>query len=79
MDIPWIYRINHNIELFEFLNNSLIIWKKDYESDSPHGHVAVIVYAQKDGIHVVEQNYNNNDFYRYIPWADIKNVTIISF
>ena len=76
--LPWIYRANHNIELFEFLNNSLIIWSKDYEPNAPHGHVAIIVYANKDGIHVAEQNYDNNDFYRYIPLADIKNATIIS-
>lgn len=77
--IPWIYRANHNMDLFESLNNSLIIWPKDYEPDSPYGHVAIIVCAKKDGIYVAEQNYNNNDFYRYIPLTDIKNVTIISF
>jgi hypothetical protein len=76
--IPWIYQGNPNMNLFESLNNSLIIWAKDCEPDTPHGHVAVIVYANKDGIHVAEQNYDNNDFYRYISLGDIKNVTIIS-
>jgi hypothetical protein len=77
--IPCIYRANPNMDLFESLNNSLIIWAKDYEPDAPHGHVAVIVYAHDDGIYVAEQNYDNNDFYRYIRLADIKNATIISF
>ena len=75
---PFIYRTNPNMVLFESFNNSLIIWAKDYESDAQHGHVAVIVYAKTDGIYVAEQNYDNNDFYRYIPLADIKNAIIIS-
>jgi uncharacterized protein YycO len=66
------------------LSNSLIIWPKDYESESPHGHVAIIVSANKDdesnisGLYVAEQNYDNNNYYRFIPSSSIKNVTIIS-
>ena len=77
---PTIYRTEFNMPInLESLNNSLIIWPKDYETDAPHGHVAVIVYAHDDGIHVAEQNYNNNNFYRYIPWDNIKDVNIIIF
>jgi hypothetical protein len=46
--------------------------------NTPHGHVGVIVSVDKDGIYVAEQNYNNDNHYRYIPYDNIKNVTIIS-
>lgn len=62
----------------ESINNCLIVWAKDYEYDTPHGHVAVIVDVNTHGINVAEQNYNNNNYYRYISWDNIKNVSIIS-
>lgn len=62
----------------KYATNSLIVWPKDYEHDTPHGHVGVIVSVDKDGIYVAEQNYNNDNYYRYIPYITMKNVTIIS-
>jgi hypothetical protein len=62
----------------KYTSNSLIVWAKDYEPDTPHGHVAVIVSVDKDGIYVAEQNYNNDNHYRYISYISIKNVSIIS-
>jgi len=61
-----------------YVSNSLIVWPKDYEPDTPHGHVAIIASVDKDGIYVAEQNYNNDNHYRYIPYNKIKNVTIVS-
>lgn len=82
---PSIYNIYNKLESssndLELLTNSLIIWPKDYELDSPHGHVAIIVSANKDGLYVAEQNYDNNNYYRFIPWTsllDKKNIIIIS-
>jgi hypothetical protein len=70
--------INPTITNTNYTSNSLIIWQKDYEPDTPHGHVGVIASVDKDGIYVAEQNYNNDNHYRYIPYDNIKNVTIIS-
>ena len=73
--------LNHCLDS---LSNCLIVWPKDYEPDDPHGHVAIIVSANKDdesnisGLYVAEQNYDNNNYYRFIPSISIKNVTIIS-
>lgn len=95
---PSIYNISNKLESLnhslDSLSNSLIIWPKDYEPESPHGHVAIIVSANKDGesngqrckeslnlsdgLYVAEQNYDNNNYYRFIPLNNIKNVTIIS-
>lgn len=71
-------KMNPTITNTNYTSNSLIIWPKDYEPDTPHGHVAIIVSVNKDGIYVAEQNYNNDNHYRYIPYISIKNVTIIS-
>jgi glutathionylspermidine amidase/synthetase len=71
-------KINPIITNNGYTSNSLIVWPKDYEPDTPHGHVAVIVSVNKDGIYVAEQNYNNDNHYRYIPYDKIKNVSIIS-
>jgi len=73
--------LNHCLDS---LSNCLIVWPKDYEPDDPHGHVAIIVSANKDdesnisGLYVAEQNYDNNNYYRFIPLSNINNVTIIS-
>jgi glutathionylspermidine amidase/synthetase len=75
---PTMTNTNHNLFNNGYTRSSLIIWAKDYEHDTPHGHVAVIVSVNKDGIYVAEQNYNNDNHYRYIPYNNIKNVTIIS-
>ena len=70
--------IKPTISYNNYITNSLIVWPKDYEPDTPHGHVAIIVSTNKDGIYVAEQNYNNDNHYRYIPYISIKNVSIIS-
>ena len=73
--------LNHCLDS---LSNCLIVWPKDYEPDSPHGHVAIIVSVSQDdksslsGLYVAEQNYDNNNYYRFIPLSNINNVTIIS-
>ena len=79
-----IYNENCISNKLDSLSNSLIIWPKDYEPDSPHGHVAIIVSVSQDdksslsGLYVAEQNYDNNNYYRFIPLSNINNVTIIS-
>ena len=94
---PSIYNISSKLDslnhCLDILSNCLIVWPKDYESDAPHGHVAIIVsqvaiivsqVANKDGesslsgLYVAEQNYDNNNYYRFIPLSSINNVTIIS-
>ena len=57
---------------------SIIIFPKDYEYDSPDGHVAIISSVLSTGITIVEQNYNDNIFPRFISYNDLKNVTILN-
>jgi hypothetical protein len=57
---------------------SIIIFPKDYEIDSPDGHVAIISSVLQSGITVVEQNYNDNIFPRFISYNDLKNVKILN-
>ena len=57
---------------------SLIVWPKNYEKDSPHGHVAIVKSISPSGITVVERNYNKNKFSRFIKKNDLTNVTVIS-
>lgn len=57
---------------------SLIVWPG---INSPHGHVAVVSSILKNGVTVVEQNYNNdnNNFnHRFIPRHDMLNATIVT-
>lgn len=81
---PSIYNENSISNKLDSLSNCLIVWPKDYELDAPHGHVAIIVSVSQDddfslsGLYVAEQNYDNNNYYRFIPLSNIKNVTIIS-
>ena len=85
---PSIYNISSKLDslnhCLDSLNNCLIVWPKDYELDAPHGHVAIIVSVSQDdksslsGLYVAEQNYDNNNYYRFIPLRSINNVTIIS-
>lgn len=56
---------------------SLVIWPKHYKYNSPDGHVAIVSKIQSNGIYVVEQNYNDKKFPRFIDYDDLKNVTII--
>jgi hypothetical protein len=57
---------------------SIIIFLKDYEVDSPDGHVAIISSILTSGITIAEQNYNDNIFPRFISYKDLKNVTILN-
>jgi hypothetical protein len=60
---------------------SLIVWpkgnEKGYEKRSPDGHVAVVSFITPFGVTVVEQNYIDSWFHRFIKTDDLKNVTII--
>jgi glutathionylspermidine amidase/synthetase len=57
---------------------SIIIFPKDYEVDSPDGHVAIISSILQSGITIAEQNYNDNIFPRFISYNDLKNVKILN-
>jgi len=56
---------------------SIIVWPSGYEKGSPHGHVAIVSFVTPFGITVVEQNYIDNNFHRFIKPNQLKNVTII--
>ena len=57
---------------------SIIVWSKNYEKNSPYGHVAIVSAITPTGITVKERNYNDNKFTRNIKQKDLKNVTILS-
>ena len=65
--------LNNNLTI-----GSIIIFPKDYEIDSPDGHVAIISSILPSGITIAEQNYNDNIFPRFISYNDLKNVTILN-
>jgi surface antigen len=44
---------------------------------SPDGHVAIVSAVTSSGIYVVEQNYIDNKFNRFIKLRDLQNVTIV--
>ena len=60
---------------------SLIIWPKGDEKGDEKGltdgHVAVVSFITPFGVTVVEQNYIDSWFHRFIKMSDLKNVTII--
>jgi surface antigen len=56
---------------------SIIVWPKNYQKMSPDGHVAIVSSISSSGINVVEQNYIDNKFNRFLRFCDLKNVTII--
>jgi len=60
---------------------SLIVWPKGYEKGyekiSPDGHVAVVSFITPFGVTVVEQNYIDSWFHRFIKTSELKNTTII--
>ena len=66
-------KMNNNLVI-----GSIIIFPKDYEIDSPDGHVAIISSVLQSGITIVEQNYNDNIFPRFISYNDLKNVKILN-
>ena len=57
---------------------SLIVWPKNYEKNSPYGHVAIVKSITPSGITVSERNYNANKFTRFIKKNNLKNITILS-
>jgi glutathionylspermidine amidase/synthetase len=56
---------------------SLIVWPKSYDKNLPDGHVAIVSSVTPSGITVVEQNYMDNKFNRFIKKNEIKNATIL--
>jgi hypothetical protein len=66
-------KLNNNLDI-----GSIIIFQKDYEVDSPDGHVAIISSVLQSGVTVVEQNYNDNIFPRFISYNDLNNFKIIN-
>jgi hypothetical protein len=64
---------NNNLVL-----GSIIIFPKDYEVNSPNGHVAIVSSILPSGITIAEQNYNDNIFLRFISYNDLKNVKILN-
>ena len=73
----------------ELKQGSLIVWskyneksnkqsdEKGYEKRSPDGHVAVVSFITPFGVTVVEQNYIDSWFHRFIKTSELKNTTII--
>ena len=57
---------------------SIIVFPKNYEKNSPYGHVAIVSAITPTGITVKEKNYYDNKFTRNIKQKDLKNVTILS-
>jgi glutathionylspermidine amidase/synthetase len=56
---------------------SIIVWPKGYEKTSQDGHVAIVSSVTPSGITVVEQNYIDNKFGRFIKKNELKNTTIL--
>jgi glutathionylspermidine amidase/synthetase len=56
---------------------SLVVWSKYYKRNSPYGHVAIISAVQSNGIYVVEQNYDDKTFPRFIDYYDLQDTTFI--
>lgn len=69
-----------NIEVRNDLQvGSLIVWPKNYMTNSVDGHVAVVSSIRPTGITVVEQNYDNkNEINRFISRDDMRNTTILT-
>lgn len=62
----------------ELTVGSIIVWPKNYEINSPHGHVAIVSYISIYGINVVEQNYDDTNYERFIPFNKLQNIIIVS-
>jgi glutathionylspermidine amidase/synthetase len=57
----------------------LIVWPKYYKNNAPDGHVAVISDIKPNGIYVVEQNYDDKTFPRFIDYNHLHDVSFIGF
>ena len=66
-------KVGHELKI-----GSLIVWAKNNKKKLPDGHVAIVKSITPTGITVVEQNYRNNKFTRFIKNKDLQNVTILS-
>ena len=58
---------------------SIIVWPKNFEDKCPDGHVAIVSSVTPSGITVVEQNYIDNKFGRFIKKNGLKNTIILCF
>ena len=65
--------MNNNVAV-----GSLIIWPQYYKIDGYEGHVAVVSSISAKGIRVAEQNNDDRDFDRFIPFTDLQNVIFLS-
>jgi hypothetical protein len=65
--------MNNNVAV-----GSLIIWPQYYKTDGYEGHVAVVSSISAKGIRVAEQNNDDNEFNRFIPFTDLQNVIFLS-
>ena len=65
--------MNNNVAV-----GSLIIWPQYYKIDGYEGHVAVVSSISAKGIRVAEQNCDDNEFNRFIPFTDLQNVIFLS-
>ena len=67
------------VKMINELNvGSIIVWPKNYEHNSPHGHVAIVINISSSGINVAEQNYIDSNFSRFIRFNELQNIIIIS-
>ncbi len=62
----------------DLIVGSLIIWPQNYKHNGYEGHVAVVSSISAKGIRVAEQNYNDNEFNRFISFTDLQNVIFLS-
>ena len=67
------------VKMINELNiGSIVVWPKNYENNSPHGHVAIVINISISGINVAEQNYIDSNFSRFIHFNELQNIIIIS-
>jgi len=67
------------VKMINELNvGSIVVWPKNYENNSPHGHVAIVINICSSGINVAEQNYVDSNFSRFIRFNELQNIIIIS-
>ena len=69
------FPVNMNNEL---KIGSIIVWPKNYKTNSQDGHVAIVSSISTSGINVVEQNYDDTNYSRFIPFNNLKNIIIVS-
>ena len=70
---------NHIQTTNNLIVGGLIVWPKYYKNNAPDGHVAVISAIKPTGIYVVEQNYDDETFPRFIDYNDLHGVSFVGF